>query len=99
MSGIDVQMDYEVVDQMIKIFDNGAQQLQETMQAMQAVAQKMRSGALLGLGGDDFAEALEKILAPRIQKLIDKFKELSGDVKFAKDAIQRGDMTARGRFL
>ncbi|MBO9308818.1 MAG: WXG100 family type VII secretion target [Chloroflexi bacterium] len=99
MNGIDVQMDYEVVEQMIKIFDNGANQLTETMQAMQAVAQKMRSGALLGLGGDDFADALEKILAPRIQKLIDKFRELSCDVKFAKDAIQRGDMTARGRFL
>ncbi|MCE7946736.1 MAG: hypothetical protein DYG88_04830 [Chloroflexi bacterium CFX4] len=99
MSGIDVQMDYEVVEDMIKIFNGGAQQLTETAQAMQAVAQKMRGGALLGLGGDDFAEALDKILAPRIQKLTEKFKELAGDVKFAKDAIQRGDNTARGKFL
>lgn len=94
----DVQMNYDTVEEMIKIFQNGAQQLGETMEAMKKVAEQMRSGALLGVGGDDFAEALERILAPRIQKMQSKFTELSGDVKFAMDALKRGDTKAAGRF-
>lgn len=94
----DVQMNYDTVEEMIKIFHNGAQQLGETMEAMKKVAEQMRSGALLGVGGDDFAEALERILAPRIQKMQSKFTELAGDVKFAMDALKRGDTKAAGRF-
>jgi uncharacterized protein YukE len=94
----DVQMNYDTVEEMIKIFQNGAQQLGETMEAMKKVADQMRSGALLGLGGDDFAEALERILAPRIQKMQNKFNEMAGDVKFAMDALKRGDTKAAGRF-
>lgn len=99
MSGIDLQMDYEAVEQMITIFNNGANQLDETASAMENVAQAMENGALLGEGGDAFAEALRKILAPRIRRIKAKFEEMSKDVKFAMDAVKRGDNTAKGRFL
>ena len=98
-AGIDLQMDYEAVERMITIFNNGAQQLDETAQAMEQVAQAMENGAMLGEGGDAFAEALRKILSPRIRRITNKFKEMAGDVKFAMDAVKRGDTTAKGRFL
>lgn len=94
----DVQMNYETMEEMAKIFDNGSKQLQETGQAMEGLAQAMENGALLGDGGDKFAEALRNRLAKRIYKLMQKFAELNKDVVGAVKDLRDGDKEAASRF-
>lgn len=94
----DVQMNYETMEEMAKIFDNGSKQLQETGQAMEQLAQAMENGALLGEGGDKFADALRNRLAKRIFKLMQKFAELNKDVVGAVRDLRDGDKEAASRF-
>ncbi len=94
----DVQMDYEMMEDMAKLFKNGSDQLGETGRAMENLAATMEGGCLLGEGGDKFADALRSRLAPRIRKLHDKFSELSGDVTGALADLRDGDKTAASRF-
>jgi len=94
----DVQMNYETMEEMAKIFDNGSKQLQETGQAMEQLAQAMENGALLGEGGDKFADALRNRLAKRIFKLMQKFSELNKDVVGAVRDLRDGDKEAASRF-
>jgi WXG100 family type VII secretion target len=92
----DVQLDYEMMDQAAKLFNSGAQQLGETRQAMNQLAQAMRDGVLLGEGGDAFAEALQEILGPRLDKLQEKFDELKGDILFAVAEFKKQDESGAG---
>lgn len=94
----DVQMNYPTMEEMSKIFGNGAQQLSETARAMEQLANAMRGGGLLGEGGQIFADCLQQILSPKIKKLNEKFKELQGDVKGALADLRDGDKTAASRF-
>jgi WXG100 family type VII secretion target len=94
----DVQMDYEMMEDMAKTFKNGAEQLAETGRAMENLAGIMEGGGLLGEGGDRFADALRARLGPRLRKLHDKFAELSQDVMGALVDLRDGDKEAASRF-
>jgi len=94
----DVQMNYETMEEMAKIFKNGQNQLADTQKAMEGLAQAMEDGALLGEGGDKFADALRARLAPRIRKLSEKFGELSGDIMGAVKDLRDEDKEAASRF-
>jgi WXG100 family type VII secretion target len=94
----DVQMNYDTMEEMAKIFKNGQNQLADTMKAMEQLAQSMEDGALLGEGGDIFADALRARLAPRIKKLSEKFGELSGDITGAVKDLRDEDKEAASRF-
>ncbi len=94
----DVQMNYPTMEEMAKIFSNGANQLGDTGFAMEQLAQQMEDGMLLGEGGDVFAQALRQRLSKKIQKLKQKFEELSGDVSGALKDLRDGDKTAASRF-
>jgi len=94
----DVQMDYEMMEDMAKVFKNGSEQLAETGRAMENLAGIMEGGGLLGEGGDRFADALRSRLGPRLRKLHDKFAELSQDVMGALVDLRDGDKEAASRF-
>ncbi len=98
MAGVDVQMDYQQMQQMVQIFRQGAQQLSETMRAIQNVAGILEQGALLGKGGDLLAEALRNRFVARLTRLHAKFEELAGDCQQAIRFVYEGDTSARGRF-
>jgi len=94
----DVQMNYDTMEEMAKIFQNGSQQLQETGQAMEQLAGMMSEGGLLGEGGEKFADALRSRLSRKIHKLAAKFSELSKDVDGAVKDLRDGDKNAASRF-
>jgi WXG100 family type VII secretion target len=94
----DVQMDYELMEQMANKFRAAAQQLDETQAAMEDVAGKMSDGALLGEGGDMFADALRSRLNARLKILSEKMTELSEDVMGAMVDLRDGDTEAKSRF-
>ncbi len=98
MSSEIIQLDYGKAEEMIKTFDQGAQQLQTTLQEMQNLANMLEGGALLGDGGSAFCDAIRGKLCPAIQKLDAKFKELSKDVKGAVSDMRQADAASKGMF-
>jgi uncharacterized protein YukE len=94
----DVQMDYDLMEEMAQIFREGAHQMDDLVRTMQGVAQSLEDGALLGRGGELLASAIRDRLNGRIARLQDKLEELSQDVYGALIDLRDGDKTAASRF-
>jgi WXG100 family type VII secretion target len=94
----EIELDYDLADQMARTFQQGAEQLQHTMQEMQGIASTLEEGALLGRGGTAFVEAIRSKLCPSLGRLTDKFKELEGDVQAAVAAMRKADEESRKQF-
>ena len=88
-----IKMDYGLMADMSQTFKQGVEQLQDTNQVMQNVANELEDGALLGRGGVAFTEAIRGKLCPAIARLTEKFEELAGDVQKAMDDMQSADST------
>lgn len=98
MSYDEIKLNYDLADEMIRTFQQGGEQLQDTMQEMQSIANTMEEGALLGRGGTAFTDAIRSKLAPAISRLTEKFEELAGDVQAAVEFMQEADRAAKGKF-
>jgi WXG100 family type VII secretion target len=94
----EIKLVYATAEDMIRIFDQGVQQLHETEREMQGVAGMLQEGALLGQGGTAFNDAIRGKLCPAIGKLAQKFQELSGDVQKAIQYMQEADRTSKSKF-
>lgn len=86
-----IKMDYGLMEDMSRTFLQGVEQLQDTNQAMQSIANEMEDGALLGRGGVAFTEAIRGKLCPAITRLTDKFQELSEDINTAMEDMRSAD--------
>ncbi len=93
-----IKMDYDLMEQMSQTFLQGVEQLQDTMQEMQSIANSLDEGALLGRGGDAFSDAIRSPLASALSKLTDKYGELSKDINTAMQAMQQADQSSEGMF-
>lgn len=98
MATDEIKLDYGLAEQMAKTFQQGSEELQETLQEMQNIAAMLEEGALLGRGGVAFVDAIRSKLAPSLTKLIDKFTELQGDVNAAVAYMREADETSRSQF-
>ena len=87
----EIKMDYGLMEDMNRTFLQGVEQLQDTMQAMQSVANEIEDGALLGRGGTAFTEAIRGKLCPAISRLTDKFQELAEDINKAMEDMKSAD--------
>jgi WXG100 family type VII secretion target len=91
-----IKMDYGAMQEMAQIFQQGAQQLEETMREMQNVASTLEDGALLGQGGEAFSDAINGTLTQALNRLRDKYAELQQDILQAmRDMQDSDDMTER----
>ena len=88
-----IKMDYGLMEDMNRTFLQGVEQLQDTNQEMQKIANELEDGALLGRGGQAFTEAIRGKLSPAIARLTDKFQELADDIQKAMDDMQSADNT------
>lgn len=93
-----IKLNYELAEDMIRTFEQGYEQLQDTMQAMQSIANTLEEGALLGRGGTAFTEALRSNMCPSLGRLTDKFQELADDIRAAIEAMRQADATSKGMF-
>lgn len=93
-----IKLDYGLAEDMINTFKQGAEQLQDTMQEMQSLANTLEEGALLGQGGDAFVDAIRGKLCPAIAKLTDKYNELADDVAQAVRYMQEADRASQSQF-
>lgn len=98
MSQDEIKLDYEKAEDMARIFQQGTEQLQDTMQEMQKIANTLEEGALLGQGGTAFVDAIRGKLTPALSRLTEKFEKLEGDVKAAIKAMRDADSAASGQF-
>ncbi|MCK6624506.1 MAG: WXG100 family type VII secretion target [Anaerolineae bacterium] len=94
----EIKLVYATAEDMIRIFEQGVEQLENTMQEMQGIANTLEDGALLGRGGEAFTDAIRSKLCPAISRLNDKFQELAGDVQKAIDYMQQADRTSASKF-
>lgn len=94
----DVQMDFDMMEDMARLFREGAQHMEDLIRAMQDIANRLDDGALLGRGGQAFSEAIRDKLNTRIGMLQDKLEELSFDVYGALVDLRDGDTEAASRF-
>lgn len=88
-----IRMDYELMDNMKQAFLQGVEQLQDTMQEMQSIANTLEDGALLGQGGDAFTDAIRGKLSPAISRLTERFESLANRVEQAKVEMQEADQS------
>jgi len=86
-----IKIDYQLADEMVKTFQQGSEQLQQTLREMQGIASTMEGGALLGNGGNAFTDAIRTKLCPAIDKLNQKFLEMAKDVEFAANKMREAD--------
>jgi uncharacterized protein YukE len=98
MMAEEIKLVYATAEEMIRTFQQGMQQLNDTEREMQGLAGMLQDGALLGRGGTAFTEAIRGKLCPAIGRLSDKFQELAGDVQDAIEFMQEADQTSKGKF-
>ncbi len=94
----DVQMDYDLMEDMQRAFSDGAQHMEDLVRVLQGMAGRLEDGALLGRGGQALAEAVRDRLSSRVSLLGEKLEELSYDVMGALVALRDGDTEAASRF-
>jgi WXG100 family type VII secretion target len=91
-------MDYGLMDDMARVFDESAQTLEDVQKQVGSMAQELQDGGLLGQAGEAFADALSTRLAPAIARLQDKFTELRQDIVAAKQDMVDADRTSVGYY-
>ncbi|HEY3061496.1 MAG TPA: WXG100 family type VII secretion target [Chloroflexota bacterium] len=98
MAQEEIKMDYPLVEEMGSTFQQGQQQLQETLKEAQNLAGTLENGALLGQAGSAFSDAIRTKLAPSIQRLSQKFEKLQVDLRVAEAAMRQAESDTKGTF-
>lgn len=98
-NGVDVRIDYPMVEDMSSAFTDASTQLEETIAEMNKIVAALEGGALLGKTGDALAQAIRIDLINSIKALRDKMKELAMDTRNVVAIMRDGDKQARSRFL
>jgi hypothetical protein len=91
-------MNFESMEAMSRAFEAMAEELDASGRSMAAVAARMEDGALLGLAGDTFVEAIRSVLLVKIAALGSRVTKLSGGIQGAAAAIREGVATSERRF-
>ncbi len=98
MSYDEIKLDYDLAEEMAKTFKQGAEQLQDTMQEMQTIANMLEQGALLGQGGASFVDAIRSKLCPSLANFTQKFGDMEKDILAAIEYMREADKQSKGMF-
>lgn len=93
-----IQMNYAMVQEMSQKCTQTAQLLQDTMREINQVAEQLDGGVLVGRAGQALSNGLRSRLNPSINRLQEKFREISGDLMGALGDLQSSDRKAGGYF-
>lgn len=94
----DVIMEYELMDEMRQAFDAAASMLDDNLSGLNMISGLVDGGALVGKGGQKFADLLQNGIIPFTRQLQEKMGELAQDVDGARAFLQEGDTQAASRF-
>lgn len=98
MSGEKDVMVHPSMDEMAAAFQQASQTLQSSIEAMNKQASTMEQGALLGVGGDAFREAIKNHLNKKLTKLKEDCDRLNKSIKQAQQTNRATETTAKGHF-
>lgn len=98
MSYDKIKLDYGLAEEMARTFQQGAEQLQDTMQEIQSIANMLEEGALLGRGGATFVDGIRSKFTPSLSRFIEKFHDMEKDVHGAINDMREADEQSRGMF-
>lgn len=93
-----IRANYPAMQEMAQHFDKLAIRLTETQQLASKIAAGMVDGALVGDTGEQFAAALNGPFSNALNRLVEKFMELSQDIRGAVADMQSADSDAGSRF-
>lgn len=88
-----IKMNYAKMADMASAFNNACQQLESTKSTANIISQLLEGGALLGVGGTEYANAVRAGLIPALDRLGAKMTELEGDINNAVSEHQATDKT------
>jgi WXG100 family type VII secretion target len=94
----EIKMEYPLMEEMKRTFAAGRETLQETVNELNSIADKMEGGALLGDAGSAFSGAVRGALLGAVNKLIEKFEELENDIQYAVDQMRAAEEKAKQSF-
>jgi uncharacterized protein YukE len=94
----EIRMDYDMMEQMIQVLRQSAQQLEDTVGDMQNVATVLENGALLGMGGDAFSDAIRSNLCPAVSRLIERCRDRAEYAQTEMDDHREAQRRAGGLF-
>jgi uncharacterized protein YukE len=95
---VDQKMNYGSMREMSRAFRQASQQLEQTMNDMAKISKMMQDGALVGDGGQAFADALDNKLKKRLEVLRAKMQEMDKDIRKNVEAMGQAVDTAEDRF-
>ncbi len=93
----DVKMDYQQMEDMTNAFKKAQSDVQNSMTAIKATAQKL-SDAFQGEGGSALQDAISKILLKKMDTIAQKMGEVSQDLKTAEEATKQGITTSKSPY-
>lgn len=86
------------MDAMITTLRETHNAMEQTVNVAQGIVQLMKEGALLGQAGNEFQQAIEGVLIPKVKTLEKKVQEMEVDVNKAKERIKLAMAEAKARF-
>lgn len=93
-----IQMDYEAVQQMAEIAKNTADELEELASSLKAITDQLDGGVMIGRAGRAMVDGIGERLVPSVNRLSQKFGEISLDLLGALTDIRDSDSSAGGLF-
>lgn len=93
-----IKLDYPAMQEMAQQCLKVSQRLGQTVQFVRNQARQLQEGAMVGDAGEAFSNVLTSILANKVQRLSEKFQEISNDIQGAIADMQAQDQSASGIF-
>ncbi len=94
----DVIMQYDMMRQMTKTFNDAAQRLEQDLKMLKAISTLVEGGVLTGGPGNKLIDYIDQTLVPETDVLQKKMEELAQDVEGARAFMEDGDDSAASRF-
>jgi len=98
MASPDVSMNIPDVESMAQVFSTMADVAKAISKALKIIIMTLKGMAFISFGATTALEQYLSQIQPRIEKLGDKFEELSGDLDGAIRSFRDGDNTGSQRF-
>lgn len=93
-----IRVNYEALEDMAALCQKNAENLETTLSRIKEIANGMTTEALVGDVGMAFSEALLGPFSNSIQKLSDKFTDVSKDIRDAMEDMRQADEIAKSGF-
>lgn len=98
MSGYDVRMDYEAVEELIRQVITMQETFEIMVNSAEKAASKIEGGGLVNRTGRMWVDQIRSQIIPYLRRQQERYEELARDLNGAVRDLRDGDAAARSRF-